>query len=73
MNAELITALSALAVGVVALITQSIYRYLAKKKKITLEELIQLYGDSLYAKCPQCQAEIKLGELKLYTKEKEEH
>lgn len=71
MNAELITALSALAVGIIALITQTIYRYLAKKKKITLQELITLYGDNVYAKCPNCNTEIKLSQLQLYTKDKE--
>ena len=71
MNAELITALSALAVGIIALITQTIYRYLAKKKKITLQELITLYGDNVYAKCPNCNTEIKLSQLQLYTKDNE--
>ena len=71
MNAELITSLSALAVGIIALLTQTIYRYLAKKKKITLQELITLYGDNLYTRCPSCNAEIKLSQLQLYTKDKE--
>lgn len=71
MNAELITALSALAVGVIALITQAIYRYLAKKKKITLQEIIALYGENLYTKCPSCNTEIKLSSLQIYTKDKE--
>ena len=44
MNAELITALSALAVGIITLLTQALFRYNAKKKKITLQELIALYG-----------------------------
>ena len=71
MNAELITALSALAVGIITLLTQALFRYNAKKKKITLQELIALYGDNVYAKCPNCNSEIKLSQLQLYTKEKE--
>ena len=71
MNAELITALSALAVGIITLLTQALFRYNAKKKKITLQELIALYGDNVYAKCPNCNTEIKLSQLQLYTKEKE--
>ena len=71
MNAELITALSALAVGIITLLTQALFRYNAKKKKITLQELITLYGDNVYAKCPNCKTEIKLSQLQLYTKDKE--
>ena len=71
MNTELILALSALAVAIITLLTQQVYRYLAKKKKITLQELIALYGDNVYAKCPNCNTEIKLSQLQLYTKEQE--
>lgn len=71
MSTELILAITSLAGSIITLIAGAVWQYLLKKKKITLEQFIALYGDNIYTQCPSCGTELKLSTLSLYTKDKQ--